>query len=227
MCLTFTEGENVGGEMEPTPQQIMDAQGTRLSEKAPWETYAEELAIESTPELDAAIEQYAQNYHDNSSNQNKEELARWKEMNDASMGEYRWCTAEEYADIESRLGRIMHSSEFISILRNKLHVRCWYREHPHADKITLLVQRGEGMIPPEVACWVKNGYMPEYTVMGFDEHGVPVAERYRGWRTCLLQMIIKGIVTEEKAHKVFGPAERCCAERYNSILYGCRNTKIE
>jgi hypothetical protein len=208
----------------PTPQQVQKAQGTRLSEKAPWETYGEEMEQKLTPEMEAAVAEYAQNYHDNSSNQNKEELARWKEMNDQSMGEYRWCTKEEYADIEARVGRIMHSSEFINQLRNRLGIQCWYRQHPHADKLTLMVQRKDGCLPPEIGCWAKNGFMPEYTVMGFDDHGVPLAEKYRGWRTCLLQLIIKGIVSETKAHQVFGRAERQCADRYNSILHGFRNT---
>jgi hypothetical protein len=211
--------------MTVTPEQINAAQGTRLEEKAPWETYSESLDEKLSPELEAAVAEYATHVHEGeSSNQTKEEYARWKEMNDASVDEYKWCTAEEYKDIQTRMGKILHASELISMLRLKLGIKCWYRAHPHVDKLTLLVQRGDGMIPPEIGCWVQNGYMPEYTVMGFDAHGVPLAEKYRGWRTVLLQLIIKGITTEEKAHKVFGPAERSCADRYNSILYGVRNT---
>lgn len=213
----------VAGKM--TPADVQRSQGTRTNEKAPWETYGGELEGNMTPELEAAVAEYSQRYHDNSSNQNKEELARWKEGNDQAMGEYRWCSKEEYADVEARMGRIMHSSEFINKLRSELKLQCWYREHPHADKLTLMMQRDKmGTVPPEIACWAKNGFMPEYTVMGFDDHGVPLAEKYRGWRTCLLQIIIKGFVTEEAAHKVFGRAERRCAERYNSILHGFRNT---
>jgi hypothetical protein len=210
----------------PTNEQIQAAQGTRNSEKAPWETYSEEMDVKMSEQLAAAVEEYAQNYHDSTSNQNKEELARWQEQNYDAMGEYRWCSPEEYADVEARIGRIMHSSELINRLR-KIGVKCWYRQHPQEDKITLLVQKGDGLLPPEVGCWVKSGYMPEYTVMGFDEHGVPLAEKYRGWRTCLLQLILKCVITEQAAHKEFGPAERRCAERYNSILHGIRNTVIE
>lgn len=212
----------------PTMQEIQAAQGTRLSERAPWETYSEELDVKMSDELAAAVQDYSTRYHDKSSSQNEEELARWKELADASADEYRWCTKEEYADIQARVGRIIHSSELINILRNKLHVRCWYREHPQQDKITLLVQRtGDVMKAPEVGCWVQAGFMPEYTVMGFDDHGVPVAERYRGWRTVLLQLIMKGVMTEEAAHRVFGRAERSCADRYNMILWGLRNTVTE
>lgn len=211
----------------PTPQEVMAAQGTRLQEKAPWETYAASLDEELSPELNAAIDEYSLRRHDDSSNETKETLAEWKEGNAEVAKEYQWCTPEEYKDIQMRMGRIMHSSELINKLRNQLQLRCWYRNHPHADKITLMVQRNDGMAEPEVACWVQNGYAPEYTVMGFDEHGVPVAEKYRGWRTVLLQLVLGGHTTEEKAHKVFGPADRDCAGRYNSILHGIRNTLKE
>lgn len=209
---------------EVSQAAIQAAQGTRKSEQNPWESY-DDLDLKLTPELEAAMEDLR--YHDKSSSQNEETLAQWKEENDSMMGEYRWCSADEYADIQARMGRIMHSDEFIRILRNQLKVKCWYREHPQEGKITLVVQKGEGMLPPEVGCWVRHGYMPEYTVMGFDAHGVPIQERYRGWRTCLLQLILKKVVTEDAAHKVFGAAERSCAERYNSVLFGVRNTVID
>ena len=212
--------------VELTPEQIQASQGTRKEEAAPWESYADEMAVKCPPELEAAIADYAQNYHDNTSNQNKEELARQKELSEAAVDEYKWCSKEEYEDIQERIGRVLHRSELVTMLREKLKLNCWYREHPHQDKLTLLVQRTSND-EPIVGCWVKNGYMPEYTVMGFDERGVPVAERHRGWRTVLLQLILKGLLTEEKAHAVFGKAERRCSERYNSILYGVRHRTEE
>jgi hypothetical protein len=207
---------------EVTPQAIQAAQGTRLQEKAPWETYDESLEIDMTPELEAAVAAYESNRYESTSSQNQEELAWRKELSDEAAKEYQWCTKEEYRDIQMRMGTIIHSSELINRLR-KIGVKCWYRDHPHADKITLLVQTQEAA-PPEVGCWVQNGYMPEYTVMGFDDHGVPLAEKYRGWRTVLLQLIIKGVLKEETAHKEFGIADKPCADRYNSILHGFRNT---
>jgi hypothetical protein len=214
----------MSAQRQPTPQEIQALQGTRLSDKAPWETYDEQMTEKLDPRLEAAVEEYSQHRHDKSSAQNEEELARWKEGNDAGAKEYQWCTPEEYADIQARFGRIIHSSELIATLRTKCKVKCWYREHPQPDKVTLVIQQGDGILPPEVGCWVQKGFMPEYTVMGFDDHGIPLAEKYRGWRTVLLQLILKGVLTEEKAHRIFGAAERSCAERYNSILWGFRNT---
>lgn len=204
-----------------TPEQIKKYQGTRSDTTAPWESYGVEEKL--TPEMESAITSYAENVHDDSSNQTKEELARWKEGNDAAAKEYQWCTPEEYHDIQARFGRILHSSTVINMLRDKCKLSCWYRTHPHADKLTLLIDQSGGTQPAQVACWVQNGWSPEYTVMGFDDHGVPLAEKYRGWRTVLLQLIMKGALTEELAHKVFGRAVAPCAGRYNALLYNWRN----
>jgi hypothetical protein len=46
---------------------------------------------------------------------------------------------------------------------------------------------------------------PEWSVMNFNEWDVPTSERYRGWRTALLQMILKDIITEEEVDRAFGP----------------------
>jgi hypothetical protein len=204
-----------------TPQAVQKAQGTRLQEKAPWETY--DLQEELTPELAAAVAEYSTHRHDDSSNQTKEALAEQKELSDEIAKEYQWCTPEEYREIQMRFGRIMTHAELINKLRDECHLKVYYRDHPHPDKLVLLYSDSDGMKQPEMACWVQNGYMPEYTVMGFDEHGVPLAEKYRGWRTVLLQLILKGILTEEVAHKVFGPALLPCADRYNTILQSHRN----
>jgi hypothetical protein len=48
-------------------------------------------------------------------------------------------------------------------------------------------------------------YGPEWSVMGFNEWNVPTVERYRGWRTALLQMILKDVITEEEVDRAFGP----------------------
>ena len=127
------------------------------------------------------------------------------------------------SNIEERTGRILHSSEFINILR-KAGIRCWYRDHPQVGKVTLLVQRDDGRDDGfEVACWCQLGFTTELSVMDFDEHGIPLAEKFRGWRTCLLQMLLKGLITEEKINKYFGPPKNSPAwDRYNSLVHSLR-----
>lgn len=210
---------------EPTMQEIQKHQGTRLSEKAPWETYSSEMSEKLDSQLEKDIQSYAQNRHESTSHQNEEELARLREYNNEAAKEYQWLHPDEYSDAGPRIGRILHSSEIINILRNDCGVKCWYSPHPQPRKVTVLIQRkGHGLLPPEVGCWSMLGFMPEYSLVNFDEHGVPLAERLRGWRTVLLQLIIKGALTEETANAVFGKARGPASERYLRTLYGFRNT---
>jgi len=46
---------------------------------------------------------------------------------------------------------------------------------------------------------------PEWSLMNFNEWDVPTTERYRGWRTALLHLILKDVITEEEVDRAFGP----------------------
>jgi hypothetical protein len=206
-------------------EAVYTGQGTRLSEKAPWESYAYEMEQRLAPELAAAVEEYSKRaYIDESkiSNQNKEAAAEEKELSDNLSKQYQWMTPEEYADIGSRIGQVMSHSEFITKLR-QAGLNVYYTQHPEPQKATLLYARNVNE-KPEVACWVQIGQMPELSIMNFDDHGVPLAERRRGWRTPLLQLILKGYLTEKTANKIFGrPKETEQFHRYNAMLTAFRN----
>lgn len=202
--------------------EMQKLQGTRNSDVPPWMSYAASLEEKLDPQLEDAIKRYEENRYESTSSQNQEELARQKELNAEIAKQYQFLHPEEYQDEGPRIGKIMHSSVFINKLRKECNLECWYRQHPQPRKITLIVRRKEGL-DPEVACWAQEGFMPEYSIVRFDEHNVPLDEKFRGWRTCLLQIIIKGIVSEEKAHAVFGKAYGPVSNRYNSTLYGFRN----
>lgn len=209
----------------PSMQEIQATQGTRLSDVAPWESYDQELAgPKMSPELANQVAAYAQQRYKDAplSSESQEVLAENKEINEALAKQYQWINPDDYADIEARVGRVMDHAEFITKLR-QAGVHCYYVQHPHPDKATLLWTKA-GCDKPEVACWVQLGQMPELSIMNFDEHGAPLAERRRGWRTPLLQLILKGIITEEKANQVFGkPRQDKAFDRYNSTLQAFRN----
>lgn len=205
----------------PTPEEI--AKMTKRSKKPKWESFKEQMDTDPsiTPELQKQIDEYATRVQDSPSNQNKEEVARQTELSAEVAKQYQWVTPNEYNNVAERTGKILHSSEFIKLLQ-KAGVKCWYKKHPHVDKITLMVQIGA--LLPEMGCWVQSGFMPELSIMNFDEHGVPLAEARRGWRTCLLQLILKSAITEKKADETFGaPKTTAAFHRYNSTLQGFRN----
>jgi hypothetical protein len=206
-----------------TPEQVQAMQGTRKSEKAPWETYGEQLIETLNPELEAAIAEFASHDpHGTTDSQTHEELCRVKEENDALAQTYQWLSPDEYADEGARIGAIMHSSELIKKLTQDCRLTAAYRPHPQPKRVTLLVDSTNGVKGLEVACWVQLGYMPEFSICNFDEHGVVLQEAYRGWRTVLLQLLVKRMVTEETVTRVFGEAHGPAAQRYLQILQGFR-----
>lgn len=183
------------------------------------------MDLKLSDEMTAAVAEYAERSYDvaQSSSQTKEELHRLQEENDQIAKEYQWLTEDEYQDLEQRTGRVMHSSTFLNKL-NEAGIRCWYTAHPLPRRATLVVPSKDNMQPPEVACWVQEGFMPELSFMRFDEHGAPLDERRRGWRTPLLQLILKGIISEQLADATFGPPKQTGAfDRYNRTLWGFRN----
>src|ERR1700677_142081 len=88
--------------------------------RAPWETYSSSLDERLDQKLEAEIEEYSKKRHEKSSAQNAEELARWEEENKALAKQYQFLTPEEYQNEGARIGRVIHSSEFINKLRNEL-----------------------------------------------------------------------------------------------------------
>ena len=208
---------------EPTMQEIQATQGTRLSGTAPWDSYSKELeGTKVSPELAAQIAEYATKRYQDApvSSQTQEVLAENREINKGIAQEYQWVTPDEYANQEERVGRVMHSSELITLLR-KAGVTCFYRQHLHFDKAILDISiRGREL---QIGCWVQQGNMPELSMFNFDHYGAPLAEKRRGWRTVLLQLILKGAITEETANRVFGqPKITQVYARYNGILQGWR-----
>ena len=210
-----------------TPEQIQAMQGTRKSEKAPWETYNDQMTERLDPELEAAIAEFASHDpHGHTDSQTQEELCRVKEENDNLARDYQWLNPGEYEDEKARIGRIMHSSELIKKLTEECNMSAVYRPHPQPKRVTLLVDPTLGIQGMQVACWVQFGYMPEYSICNFDDHGVVLQEAYRGWRTVLLQLLVKHMIDEETINRVFGEAVGPAARKYLEISRAFRGLKV-
>lgn len=48
-------------------------------------------------------------------------------------------------------------------------------------------------------------YGPEWSLMHFDEFDVPTCEKYRGWRTAMMMLILANVLTEREVERAFGP----------------------
>jgi len=51
---------------------------------------------------------------------------------------------------------------------------------------------------------LQEPYGPEWSIMRFNDHQVAYKEKYRGWRTAMLVLIVAGILTEQEVDCAFG-----------------------
>ena len=195
--------------------------GTAGREKAPWEDYGSSIMGQDSAEMDRLIALYAQNRHESTSEETKEELARQKELNYALAAQYRFLNPADYEDIDARIGKVLTHESFINKLRNDCKLKCFYREMGHPQMIALWGIKKEGL-PAEVVSWAQRPAMIELEVPRFDDKGVPSGFRYRGWRTCLMDARRKGFLTEDTIRKVFGEPIGPAGRTYLQFMYSLR-----
>lgn len=63
---------------------------------------------------------------------------------------------------------------------------------------------------------------PEWMVMRFNEYGEPTTAKYLGWRTALLCLIEKKVITEKEAHLAFPLGSGPAGEWYRQQLFEWR-----
>lgn len=67
---------------------------------------------------------------------------------------------------------------------------------------------------------------PEWSLMHFDKFNVPTVERYRGWRTALLALILHDVITEDEVDRAFGPVvQNEASELYRETLQHYRERR--
>lgn len=169
------------------------------------------LSKSSSERVEMALMAYEKNYSDE-----RTKAQRWH-------GQERWQGRENE---EMRLVRIMHPYTFMEKLarsgvtatpydpffwyrQNKIpveswpkpHYRIWLNAFTRAGRIGVnAVVKGEA----RTVTTIQYPYGPEWSIMRFNEYDVPTNEKYRGWRTTLLCLIVAGVITEAEAHKAFG-----------------------
>lgn len=202
--------------------------GTSADSRAPWETYRAGDPLEGcSPEMRAEIAEYSKKHHGRTSNANVEELMRQKEMSKEMVKEYQFYKQDELVDDASSRGRVLHCLEFLRMLETI--IPAYLSANIRKGLSGLAVYK-----PKEVdgvrtdwqyVCGVQVGFCYEYSVLHLDSRGLPLNEKWRGWRTVLLRLIQLGFVTEEQARNVFGEATGPRSRRYNDQLYCFRNRK--
>ena len=154
--------------------------------------------------------------HDVSSQQAKEEFARRFEDNVESRKQYRFANQEEFKG--QRTGKILSMGEFMRRLLTVDGVVAHYTDRGGL-KGTLGLYAGRNGRPKEYICFVQVPLMQEYEEMHFDRYDVPLNTKRRGWRTVLLRLIEKRVLTESEANEAFGePASGPVSRRYREHL---------
>lgn len=155
-----------------------------------------------------------------STQETTEKYHQLHEENVEAVSAYRWEYQEEFDDIEGRIGTILHENELVSRLNKLLLVSV--NPRIRRGMRGLAAMKGGRM---EYCCAMQAGYMPEYSLMNFDDHGLPTAEKYRGWRTVLLRLIMQEFIAEELAHGEFGFPTGPAGQRYRRVLWRYRNRR--
>lgn len=140
----------------------------------------------------------------------------------------RWGKEQlDFIDEEARMGRWRHSSEIISFLKTNIPdlflldgnfigdisiYRTYGTPQPKLDNRTF-----------EYLFYMPIGWMPEHSLIEFDNRDIPVREKSRGWRTVLLRFIKLGLVTESKVREYFGDTFGPGSVNWHRQLYLHRN----
>ena len=144
-------------------------------------------------------------------------------LNSEKVRECRWLHQEEDGITQYVQGRILSRGEFLQLLRT-IRPDAFYNEY------AALGRRGLNFFDPQLgrsffATTVQDGLMIEWSQMRTDAHGVPTNERYRGWRTVLMVLIEKGIISSEECDKAFSKPVGPRSKRWYRMLFTRRNNR--
>lgn len=152
----------------------------------------------------------------------RESFQAEKEQSIDQVREYRMDGQEILTDEKPRKVNIITTRDFVKKLRDN-GVKCFTVDNNFKNTVALWAARGQEMT---YVAYLQVPAMYEWSVLRLDEHQLPNGEKFRGWRTVLSQLIVKDILTEEKAHQIFGkPAGGHVSSRYRRTLWLKRNGK--
>lgn len=155
----------------------------------------------------------------------KEQFAAQKEVSDRMAKFYQIEDQDILQNAEGRKVNAMATRDFIQKLRAN-GVKCFTIDNGFPPQTVALWAIKPGTDYPTYICYLQVPAMYEWSVLKVDSHNVPMGEDFRGWRTVLSQLIIKDILTEARAHEIFGkPVLNKISRVYRRTLWHHRNDK--
>jgi len=149
-----------------------------------------------------------------------------KEISDGLVEDYKMEDQELLVDFKARNVNITGTKEFVLKLReNGIKCHAVFNGMPGTVGLWCIVPTKQGTNVRYI-CFLQTPAMIEWSVLRLDDHGLPNGEDYRGWRTVLSELIKKGILTEQRAHEIFGaPTDSIVSRRYRRTLYEYRHRR--
>lgn len=134
-------------------------------------------------------------------------LPRMFEETDKQLSRQRFPDQEDFKQAERRMGKLMHSSEFIrkvlSLNRNLVYEDSIWNKGYGAF---YLVKAGEKTYT--AACF-KLGWIPEWSIIKTDTADLPTREGLTyGWRTVLQRLVQRKAITLRQVRALFGAVEQ-------------------
>ena len=155
-------------------------------------------------------------------NMAKETILQEKEISNGMAAQYRMQNQDILSHEPSRKLNAMGTRDFVEKLRAN-GVKCFTIQNtPGLPQVGLwAIRKSDGKAIYVAYCQIPAMY--EWSILRIDEHGLGAGEKFRGWRTVLCQLVIKGILDEQKAHKIFGEPSGPASSVYRKTLYDFRN----
>lgn len=221
-------------EMTPTYDAAMQQEMAQLR-------YASETSEEA---IEEAMKRFEVNYaNENTKKQRWAGQERWQGKENEEMRRGRVLHVFEFIERLKRAGvdaRIDTPTQILFTEDDQGRKTKWVTPTISSARIWLNHGVNRGLVG--VNAWVKDEasgrklektltslqypYSQEWSVMRFNEYNVPTKEKFRGWRTTLLVLIVAGVVTEAEAERAFGRGEGLAAEFYHQQLQIHRNVRM-
>ncbi len=156
----------------------------------------------------------------------QEEFQSHREKSELAANDYKIEDQQSLTNRAARMVNPMSTRDFIKKLRDA-GVKCFSVDNQFPPMTVAL-----WCIPPKQAqkaryiAYMQIPAMYEWSVLKTDRYGKPMGEAYRGWRTVIVQLIEKEILTEFQCNKIFGePSKNSIFNRYHQSLWEARNKK--
>ncbi len=153
----------------------------------------------------------------------RESFQQAKEESDAQVSQYKMEHQDILTNSKARKVNAIRTRDFIQKLR-QAGVKCFTIDNGFPPQTVALWAVKPNSDKVVYICYLQIPAMYEWSILKVDRHGLPAGEDFRGWRTVLIQLITKGILTEKKAHEIFGkPTDSEVSLLYRESLFYIRN----